>query len=551
MPSPITRNTLFYGDNLKILPDHIPDDSIDLVYLDPPFNSSRSYNVLYKDESGQMSDAQITAFDDTWHWGPQAEQLYDHLTVTINGQIGGLIGALRRAIGTNQMMAYLVMMSARLVELHRVLKPTGSLYLHCDPTASHYLKIVLDTIFGAQYFRAEVMWKRTYSHNDPKNYGNILDSIFYYTSSSTLTWNKVYTPYSQEYIDKYYRHVDEQGRRYQLVSLRSPQPRPNLRYEYKGYKPHANGWAVSLDVMQKLDAEGRLHFPSKTTGAIREKYFLEEMPGVPLQTLWDDIGPISAHAAERLGYPTQKPIALLERIIEASSNPGDWVLDPFCGCGTTVAAAQKLGRHWIGIDITHLALNPQKYRLRDSFGIEAGRDYDVFGEPTDIGAARLLANDAPFQFQAWAASLVGAFVQLGTGAGRSARRGGDKGIDGIIPFQGPRHNVHRAILQVKTGKVSSRDIRDLIGTIDNEGAEMGIFITVQPPTKAMLTAAASAGLYKPAWWNPCQRIQILTLEQLLAGERPVMPPPKPIYQDPGKIKVRDPNELIQQEIPYT
>ena len=402
-PRPITENTLFYGDNLFILREHIPSESVDLIYLDPPFNSSRSYNVLFKDESGTESEAQIEAFEDTWHWNLEAEHTYTELLTEAPDHVAKMIESLHGFIGTNQMMAYLVMMAARLIELHRVLKPTGSLYLHCDQTASHYLKIILDTIFGPEHFRAEVVWKRTYAHNDPKNYGNVVDSIFYYVKSSKFIWNKQHTAYSQEYIDKYYTHVDGDGRRYQLVSLRSPNPRPNLTYDYKGYKPHQNGWAVSLEVMQKLDAEGRLHFPSNPSGAIREKYYLDEMPGVPLQNLWDDIGPISAHAAERLGYPTQKPIALLERIIQASSNPDSVLLDPFCGCGTAIAAAQKLGRKWIGIDITHLSISLQKYRMEAMF---PGIKFKVIGEPKDIGAARQLAIEDRYQFQWWSLSLI-------------------------------------------------------------------------------------------------------------------------------------------------
>jgi site-specific DNA-methyltransferase (adenine-specific) len=526
-PKPITRNTLFSGDNLPILREHIPSESVDLVYLDPPFNSNRSYNVLFKDESGISSEAQITAFDDTWHWGKIAEETYYDLIAKVPVEIAKMIGSVREFIGANQMMAYLVMMTNRLIELHRVLKSTGSLYLHCDPTVSHYLKVILDAIFGPQNFRNEIMWRRIHSHNDPKNYGNVLDSIFYYVKSQVgFTWNRVFIPYTQEYIDTYYRHVDESGRRYQLVSLRSPQPRPNLTYDYKGYKPHPIGWAVSLGVMEQLDKDGRLYFPIDKNGAIREKYYLDEMPGVPLQNSWDDIGPISAQATERLGYPTQKPLALLERIIQASSNPGDIVLDPFCGCGTAVAAAQKLNRRWIGIDITFLSITLQKYRLKDMFGISEGVDYDVVGEPTNLTEARQLARDDRYQFQWWALSLVKAKPVGGEEGSKKGKKGSDKGIDGVINFiDDPKGKSSSIIVQVKSGHIKSGDIRDLIGTVENQKAALGVFVCLDEPTPDMTTEAVKAGYYiSDRRQQNYPKIQILTVKALLSGAQIQMPP---------------------------
>jgi site-specific DNA-methyltransferase (adenine-specific) len=474
--------------------------------------------VLFRQESGHESEAQIEAFNDTWHWNQHTESVYHDLVTQGSPAVSSMIGAMREFIGDNQMMAYLVMMAVRLVELHRVLKPTGSLYLHCDPTASHYLKVVLDTVFGVQNFRAEVMWKRTYSHNDPKNYGNILDSIFYYVKSAHYTWNRTYKPYDDEYIRKQYRHYDENGRQYRLVTLRSPQPRPNLRYEYKGYKPHPNGWAVSLEVMKKLDEEGRLYFPKKPDGAIQEKYFLSEMPGVPLQTLWDDINPISAQAAERLGYPTQKPVALLERIVAASSNPGDVVLDPFCGCGTSIAAAEKLERKWIGIDITHLSIALQKYRLKNAFGLEPGKDYDVIGEPADTSSAVQLATEDRYQFQWWALSLIKAQPLGGDAGSKQGKKGADKGIDGIITFiDDATGKPKRVIVQVKSGHVNAATVRDLRGVIEREQAAIGVLLTLEPATQPMTSEAAGAGFYQTQNWGKFPRLQILTVEGLLHG----------------------------------
>jgi site-specific DNA-methyltransferase (adenine-specific) len=527
MPATPPSNTLYYGDNLEILRnlDYFPSASVDLIYLDPPFNSSRNYNVLFKNERGEESEAQITAFEDTWHWDIVAQATYDGLRTDAPAHVGTMIEALAKFIGTkNQMMAYLVMMAARLVELHRVLKPTGSLYLHCDSNVSHYVRVILDTIFDPQNFRSEIVWKRTYAHNDPKNFGDVLDTILYYTKTQRYVWNKQYRPYSQDYIDKYYRHVDDKGRRYQLVSLRSPQPRPNLIYTYKGYKPHPNGWAVSLEKLQELDAQGRVYFPSNQEGALREKMFLDEMPGVPLQNLWDDIGPISAHAAERLGYPTQKPLVLLERIIQASSNPGDVVLDPFAGCGTAIAAAQKLGRHWIGIDITHLAIALLKYRLRDQFGEQV--QYQVIGEPKDLAGARELASGKDrYQFQWWALSLVEAKPLGGEAGSRQGKKGSDRGIDGVITFLESDNKTGRVLVQVKSGHVKSGDIRDLVGTVEREQAAIGVFITLEESTRDMRTEAASAGSYtSPGWGKSYPRIQVLTIAELLRGAEIRMPP---------------------------
>lgn len=523
-PRAITSNTLFYGDNLDILREYIADESVDLVYLDPPFNSSRNYNVLFKDEKGVDSESQITVFEDTWHWNQTAGQTYSELVTETGGEVATMIGAIRTLIGTNPMMAYLVMMAARLVELHRVLKPTGSLYLHCDPTASHYLKIILDTIFGVRNFKNQITWKRTHAHGDSRRrFGNTSDIILFYSKSDVNVFRPQYTPYPQEYLDKYYRYLDKNGRRYQLVSLRSPNPRPNLTYEYKGYKPHTNGWAVSREKMEQLDSEGRLHFPEDLNGNIREKYFLDEMPGIPFDDIWSDISPINSQAAERLGYPTQKPLALLERIIQASSGPGDMVLDPFCGCGTAIVAAQKLGRRWIGIDITHLSIALQKYRLEQSF---PGIDFKILGEPEDIGAAQQLAKDDRYQFQWWALSLIRARPLGGQDGSKQGKKGSDKGIDGVITFiDDNTGKPKRVLIQVKSGHVKSGDVRDLRGTVEREGAVIGVFITLDEPTRDMTTEAVSAGYYhSPGWGQQYPKMQILTIADLLRGTEVKMPP---------------------------
>jgi site-specific DNA-methyltransferase (adenine-specific) len=303
-PKPISNNTLFYGDNLTIMREHIPDECVDLVYLDPPFNSNRSYNVLFKEESGKSSDAQLTAFDDTWHWGKSAEAEYYDLTANASLEISKMIEAFRGLIGTNQMMAYLVMMTARLVELHRVLKPTGSLYLHCDPTASHYLKIILDTIFGAQNFRNEIVWQRTNVHSDSKTWSSVSDTILFYTKNVKFIWNPIYLPLSEDHLESKYKNADTDGRRYTLSDMTSPNPRPNMMYEWKGHASPPNGWRYSKETMAKLDAEGKIWYPNDKSKRPRLKRYLDEMPDRLVSTVWTDIFPMNSQAAERLGYPT-------------------------------------------------------------------------------------------------------------------------------------------------------------------------------------------------------------------------------------------------------
>ncbi|MBI3741168.1 MAG: restriction endonuclease, partial [Chloroflexi bacterium] len=482
MPKPITHNTLFYGDNLRILREHFVDECVDLIYLDPPFNSNRSYNVLFKDESGEEAEAQIRAFEDSWHWGTEAEQTYHELVTRAPDRVSKMIGALREFIGANQMMAYLVMMAARLVELHRVLKPTGSLYLHCDPTASHYLKIVLDSVFSIENFQNEIIWKRTSAHSDSKTFGNTHDVLIACTKTDEFVWNKQYQTYDESYVKSHYRYVDKNGRKYRTDNLTA------MGLSGGGYTYAWNGvtkiWRLPESKMKELHELGRLHYTK--SGSVEYIRYLDEMPGTPLQDMWDDIPPINAQAAERLGYPTQKPLALLERIINASSNEGDIVLDPFCGCGTAIAAAQKLNRKWIGIDITHLAIALQKNRLQDMFYLKPNKDYKVIGEPEDVASAQLLAHDDRYQFQFWALSLAQARPIGGIEGSKQGKKGSDKGIDGVITFlDDDERKPLRVLIQVKSGHIKSGDIRDLRGTVEREKAAIGIFITLEKPTKEM------------------------------------------------------------------
>jgi site-specific DNA-methyltransferase (adenine-specific) len=531
---PISENTLFYGDNLNILREYIPDESVDLIYLDPPFNSNRNYNVLFKDESGSESEAQITAFEDTWHWNVAAEETYNELVTDSPDHVSKMIASLRDFIGTNQMMAYLVMMAARLVELHRVLKPTGSLYLHCDPTASHYLKIILDTIFGPKNFRNEIIWQRTNSKGNAfTRFATNHDTILRYTKSDNATWNPQYTAHDPEYVENFYRYVEpETGRRYTLGDLTNPnRDRPNLTYEFLGV---TRVWRWTKERMQEAYDKG-LIVQSHPGAVPRLKRYLDEQEGIPVGDVWTDIPPVQSQSKELLGYPTQKPLALLERIIQASSNPGDIILDPFCGCGTAIAAAQKLGRKWIGIDITHLSIALQKYRLRDMF---PDIQFNVVGEPKDVGAAKQLAQDNRYQFQWWALSLVQAKPLGGQEGSKTGKKGSDRGIDGVITFIDDAYaKPKRVLVQVKSGHVKSGDIRDLVGTVQRENAAIGVFITLEAPSRDMITEAVSAGYYdSPGWHQKYPRIQIRTIAELLKGAKIDMPAQYGTFKQAQKVQ---------------
>ena len=504
-------NSLYYGDNLDILRRYVRDESADLIYLDPPFNSNQTYNVLFQERDGSQSASQIKAFGDTWHWDETAARSYEE-TVEAGGQVAEAMQAFRKLLGTNDMLAYMSMMAPRLVGLRRVLKPTGGLYLHCDPTASHFLKLLMDAVFGSANFRTEIIWKRTSAHSDTKQgrqqHGRIHDVLLFYTKTGDWNWNPVYTEYDREYIENFYRFIEPgTGRRYRKDNLAGPggAAKGNPQYEVMGVTRY---WRYSKERMQELIRQGRI-IQTKPGSVPAYKRYLDEMPGVPLQDLWTDIRPIGSQAAERLGYPTQKPVALLERIIQSGSNEGDVILDPFCGCGTTIAAAQKLGRRWIGIDITQLAISLIRYRMGDSFGKDCR--FEVIGEPTSLPDATALAEQDPYQFQWWALGLVRARPA-------DEKKGADRGIDGRRYFHDEKGGKTKQIIfSVKAGHVTVSHIRDLVGVISREKAEIGAFLSLEPPTSPMRREAASAGFYKSPWGKH-PRIQLLTIEDLLGGK---------------------------------
>ncbi|PIW93141.1 MAG: site-specific DNA-methyltransferase [Candidatus Moranbacteria bacterium CG_4_8_14_3_um_filter_43_15] len=474
------NRTLFFGDNLEILRKKIPSESFDLIYLDPPFNSSRDYNVLFK-EGLQDSPAQVHAFEDSWHWSRESKHTFDHLVTKTNDNIAKLMLALEKILGHNDVLAYLVMMTVRLIELHRVLKKTGSLYLHCDPTASHYLKIVLDVVFGKKNFRNEIIWHYRRWTAKAKKFQRLHDIIFFYSKSDNYIWNQPYIPYTEGSLKR----------------------KEHTLHRFKG----------------------------------EEKYLVKKTKeeGVPENDVWQ-IPFIPPSAKERLGYPTQKPEALLEKIIKASSNEGDWILDPFCGCGTTVAVAEKLKRKWVGVDITSLAINLIKYRLRNRLGIGKKQIY-TDGLPTDLSGAKELFKKDPFEFEYWALDLVNAIPSQSKS--RDKMRGADKGIDGVIYFHKNMANGNgngnrngkgkweygKAIVQVKGGSVQRSQIATLKGDVEREKAEAGIFITLEEPTKPMTSEAVDAGSFSTPLTGKIEfpRIQIITVKELLRGKIPNLP----------------------------
>ncbi len=479
------RNKLYFGDNLGILREQVGDASVDLIYLDPPFNSKADHNILFTEKDGQQSAAQITAFEDTWDWSLESERAYQEVIKEGPAKVGELLTALRSFLGQNDLMAYLTMMSQRLIELRRVLKPTGSIYLHCDPRASHYLKMLMDGVFGFENFLNEVVWNYRKWTNAARHFQKNHDVILVYCQNKGAhTFNKLFdanAPHSEKYARGWDTNVVAGGVRQLLVYDRE---KAKERIESGGYD---------------------------------RIVYREEQNEDVLPDHWE-ISILNSQAKERLGYPTQKPEALLERIIAASSNEGDLVLDPFCGGGTTVVAAERLNRRWIGIDITHLAVSIMKSRLRDSFG-EGLRPYDLVGVPRDVESARALAGESEhagrYQFEWWALGLVEARPA------QDRKKGADGGVDGYINFFDDNSGrAKRVIVQVKSGQVNRGQIAALRGDMEREKAQMGLFITLHPPTGPMVQDALAAGFYEPEHF-PDQRfprLQILTIEELLAGK---------------------------------
>jgi adenine specific DNA methylase Mod len=550
-------NKLFFGDNLDVLRERIRPETVDLVYLDPPFNSNANYNVLFREDSGAAAEAQAEAFRDTWEWGENAASAYADV-LRASGDVALALKGLKAWIGQNAMMAYLAMMAARLLELRDVLKPTGSLYLHCDPKASHYLKILLDAVFGHENFRNEVIWKRTGSHNSARRYGPVHDVILFYSRSDRPVWNPQMQAYDESYKKKFGKIDAATGEAFQDVALTGPGTRTGPSGQaWRGFDPTQLGrhWQPAsylydryermtgrklsdfgfMERLDEMDRVGLIYFP-RNNGFPRYKQFLSDAPGVPLRDVWVDIDAINSQAQERLGYPTQKPVALLERIIAASSNEGDVVLDPFCGCGTSVEAAERLNRQWIGIDVTHYAVTLIEARLRAN---HPDASYEIHGRPADLASARDLAKRDKHQFQWWAAWRVGAQTY------REEKRGADRGIDGNILFKNGPYGEGRIIVSVKGGEnVGVQMVRDLRGVIEREEAEMGLLVCLADPTGPMLREAADAGFVARSAHGRLPRLQIVTIEDMLNHRMPKLPPlPVPEKKLTPSIRRKDKDQL--------
>ena len=531
-------NKLFYGDNLDVLRRKIDSDSVDLCYIDPPFNSKRNYFQIYNNQGGE-DRAQAQAFVDTWEWGDEAIDGFAWITdiarlqgsrpgeARLTEQTVELIKGLEKVLKRGSLLAYIVHMTLRIVEIHRVLKPTGSFYLHCDPTASHYLKLVLDAVFcgqGGDYVN-EIIWNRTAAKGHAfTRFASSHDVILGYRKGTTATWNALFAAHSEKYIQSHYSSVElGTGRRYQLDNLINPNPnRPNLTYEFLGI---TRVWRWTKERMQTAYEAGIVVQPNP--GSVpRLKRYLDEQDGIAVSDVWTDIPPINSQAQERLGYPTQKPEALLERIIKASSNEGDVVLDAYCGCGTTVAVAQRLNRQWIGIDITYQSISLILKRLADKYpadwpAIEATILLD--GVPRDLASAVALANrkddKTRKEFEKWAV-----LTWSNNQARINEKKGADAGIDGIAYFLIDKDTNGKAIFQVKSGGSTRATLATLNSDRQREKAEFGFLITMDMPTKAMRDEIAAAGKYKhPLLNREDDRLQVITVAEILRGDRLDLP----------------------------
>ncbi|MDE0050500.1 MAG: DNA methyltransferase [Rhodospirillales bacterium] len=527
-------NRLYYGDCLAVM-EEMPPESVDLIYLDPPFNSSRDYNAIYTDETGRPLPTQVEAFCDTWILDEDRERAIRRMPILmreagIDDEVAEFwrlwVKALRK---TNpRMLAYLSYMVQRLLPMRGLLKPTGSIYLHCDPTASHYIKIMMDAIFGHENFRNEITWQRTESHNTADRYGNIADILLYYAKSGRAIWNPQYQDYGEAQLSRF-RHMDNDGRRYKLENLTAPRPNSTSgKFNWRGTLPGpTRGWGYNIEQLESWWHEGRIRM--KADGSPRTdglKVYLDETQGKPLQNIWTDISRIPNTSAERMGYATQKPLALLERVIMASSEPGDLVFDPFCGCATTIEAAHRLGRRWIGIDIAiHAIKRVAKVRLQERLRLVEGADFEIKGMPRDMEGARDLWERDKYHFQKWAVEQVDGFV--------TARKSGDGGIDGRLYFAMPQEDawerdpLRSMVIEVKGGtNVGIGVVRNLRGILEREEADMaGLIVLDEPGEKKRASfgreMAAAGDLQVHGTTYP--RMQLLTVSEMLEGKRFMTP----------------------------
>jgi DNA modification methylase len=546
------KNTLYYGDNLEVLRKYIKDETVDLCYIDPPFNSKRNYNQIYNN-IGTEDRALAQAFVDTWVWDEEANEGFQQILTNHEGRFTSqtidLIKGLRQVLGQGSLFAYIVSMTLRATEIQRVLKPTGSFYLHCDPTASHYLKIMLDAIFvptGGDY-KNEIVWTRTNSHNIASNYfSRVQDTIFFYVKSPKYTWNPLYVEFSSQQL-KRYSPDPATGR---LVTGQDLTMTGNAKrnFTWRGTTPPPHrGWGFDEEQLDKLWEQGLIL--TKQDGTPRldgRKVFLDEKLGKPIGSVWGDIERIGNTSAERLGYPTQKPEALMERIIQASSDEGDVILDAYCGCGTTIAVAQRLKRNWIGIDITYQSIALILARIKATFGKDVSDEIILNGIPRDMDSARALAlkkdDRVRKEFEKWAL-----LTYSSDSAVINDKKGADGGVDGMAYFLTGSSDNAKIVFQVKSGKVGRGDIAKLNSDRQREGAEIGIFITLQEPTKPMKAEAKAVGIYNHSMMRRnYDIIQIVTIEEIVEQNKHLDIPTSLGVVKAAKRKVDD-SQMTKEE----
>jgi site-specific DNA-methyltransferase (adenine-specific) len=522
-------NHLYFGDCLDVLKElhsHYPQPFIDLIYIDPPFNSKRNYNVLFESIDVKDANAQKQAFADTWSNVSYMDEL--HMLAELDKDLYDVLQVFDKTKSiSHSAVAYLTTMAHRLWYMHKLLKNTGSFYLHCDQTMSAYLKLMCDMIFGEKNFRNEIIWKRKTGKGETNQksnkFGTSVDIILFYAKSEKTGLNTQFTFDAagyDEYLKSNFNLIDENGRKYRSADLGSPSPRPNLMYEYKGYKSPKKGWAISKEKMEEWDKEGRLLYPKDSNGRIRRKVFLDEVQGKPVQNLWDDITPLTGSTKEKLGYPTQKPEALLERIIKSSSNEGDVVADFFCGCGTTISVAQRLNRKWLGADISHLAVRLILKRLIDTYGEGVKHNVKLHGFPKDVASAKMLAQDTEngrFGFQEWVIEVLLHGVV-------NPKKVADGGYDGYLTYQTDKTKEF-VLIETKSGNVNVKNIREFIQVIEAQKAAAGIFVCfADTVTQPMIIEAKKAGHIKIGGMDTgLDKIQIITVDDLLEAKQPQLP----------------------------
>ncbi len=517
-------NHLHFGDCLDVLKklkEQHPQPFIDLIYIDPPFNSKRNYNVLFESIDMKDANAQKQAFSDTWSNYSYVDTLNE--IAELHKDLYQMLNMFHNLKSiSDSATAYLTTMAIRIFYMHKLLKDTGSFYMHCDPTMSHYLKLMCDIIFGGKNFRNEIVWQRTNAHNmKSKYFGRVHDVIFFYAKSSKYTWNEQFTEYSKEQLSRF--KEDEKGKLYKAENLTFSSANPNRQFEWRGVKPPANrSWGASFEQLEQWWNEGRIL--KRIDGAPRMdglKVFFDDLKGKSLNDWWEDISRVGNTSAESLGYPTQKPEALLERIIKASSNEGDIVADFFCGCGTTIAAAQKLNRKWIGADISHLAVRLIKKRLVETYGRGIESNLKLHGMPKDIGSAKELAQNIEggrIGFQDWA-------IEVMLNGVVNEKKTADGGYDGYLTFYDNNKKKHFALIETKSGKLTVKNLREFVHVIETQKATIGIFVCfAENVTREMIKCAKDAGHVKMDGAEfPMDKIQIITIEDLFAGRQPQLP----------------------------